>query len=66
LSGQTAAGRAGLAGWTSPNTDVGSRGATQTDSAGWLGFGFAIQFGRPARPADAGEAITPDAPNHQP
>ena len=66
LSGETAAGRAGIAGWTSPNTDVGSRGATQPDSAGWFGFGFAIEFGRPGTPADAGETIAPDRPKHQP
>ena len=66
LSGKTAAGHAGIAGWTSPNTDVGSRGATQPDSAGWFGFGFAIEFGRPGTPADAGEAIAPDEPKHQP
>jgi hypothetical protein len=55
LSGKTSTGRAGVAGWTSPNTDVGSRGATQPDQAGWFGFGFAIEWGRPGKPADAGE-----------
>lgn len=55
LSGKTTTGRAGVAGWTSPNTDVGARGATQPDQAGWFGFGFAIEWGRPGKPADAGE-----------
>jgi hypothetical protein len=55
LSGKTSTGRAGVAGWTSPNTDVGSRGATNPDQAGWFGFGFGLEWGGPRKPADAGE-----------
>jgi len=48
FSKRTETGRAGVAGWTAPNTPVGSRGAADPDSSGWLGLGFALQWG--ARP----------------
>jgi len=48
LSKQTETGQAGIAGWTTPNRPVGSRGAADPDSPGWLGFGFAAQWGGPA------------------
>jgi hypothetical protein len=57
LSTRTETGRAGLAGWTSPAPAVGSRGASEPNSSGWFGFGFAIEWGGPARPrGEAGEA----------
>ena len=45
LSKQTETGQAGIAGWTAPNLPVGSRGAADPDNPGWLGFGFAAQWG---------------------
>lgn len=45
LSKDTESGRAGVAGWTAPNTAGGSRGAADPDNAGWLGFGFALEWG---------------------
>ena len=48
LSKETEGGRTGVAGWTAPNTAVGSRAATQPDNAGWLGLGFAMEWGGPA------------------
>jgi hypothetical protein len=45
---QTETGRAGVAAWTAPNRPVGSQGAADPESAGWLGFGFALEWGRPA------------------
>ena len=47
FSKQTETGRAGIAGWTAPNMPVGSRGAADPDNPGWLGFGFAVQWGGP-------------------
>jgi hypothetical protein len=45
LSKETATGRAGIAGWAAPNVPAGSRGAADPDNPGWLGFGFAWQWG---------------------
>ena len=45
LSKETATGRLGVAGWTSPNTSAGSRGAADPDNPGWPGLGFAIEWG---------------------
>ena len=45
LSKETATGRMGIAGWTSPNTSVGARGATDPDNPGWPSVGFAIEWG---------------------
>ena len=45
LSKETATGRAGIAGWTSPNTSVGARGSADPDNPGWPGGGFAIEWG---------------------
>src|SRR5262249_52945762 len=50
LSKETEGGRAGVAGWTSPNTAVGSRAAADPDNSGWLGFGFAMERGGSAVP----------------
>ena len=48
FSKRTETGQAGMAGWTAPNMPVGSRGAADPDNPGWLGFGFAAQWGGPA------------------
>jgi hypothetical protein len=45
ISTRTETGQAGMAGWTAPNMPVGSRGAADPDNPGWLGFGFAAQWG---------------------
>ena len=50
LSKQTEGGRAGVAGWTAPNTAVGSRAAADPDNTGWLGFGFAMEWGGSTAP----------------
>ena len=39
------AGRAGIAGFTAPNSPVGSRVAGDHDNPGWPGVGFAIEWG---------------------
>lgn len=44
LSKETANGRAGVAGWTAPNTPVGSRAGAESDHTGWLSFGFAFEW----------------------
>jgi hypothetical protein len=49
LSKETKSGRAGVAGFSTPNAPVGSRGAGDPDTAGWPGVGFAIEWGRPER-----------------
>jgi hypothetical protein len=58
LTRPTETGRMGIAGWTSPSVPSGSRLSSPPDSTGWFGFGFAIEWGGPARtPArDAGDA----------
>lgn len=48
LSRERATTRAGIAAWTAPNVPTGSRGAADPDNPGWLGFGFAAQWGSPA------------------
>ena len=45
LTKETATGRMGVAGWTSPRPRVGSRGASDPHSTGWLGFGFGMVWG---------------------
>src|SRR5262245_36024006 len=45
LSRETPTGRAGIAGWTSPNTSAGGRVATDPDNPGWPSVGFAIEWG---------------------
>ena len=54
---ETATGRMGLAGWTSPVGVVGADGPMHTRQPGWLSFGFAITWGGPptkaATPASA-------------
>lgn len=47
LSKKTETGRAGVAGFTAPNSPVGSRGAGDHDNPGWPGVGFAIEWGGP-------------------
>jgi len=47
LSKETDTGRVGIAGWTAANLPTGSRGATDPDNTGWLGFGVAAQWGGP-------------------
>jgi hypothetical protein len=49
LTKTTRTGEAGIAGWTAPNVPSGSRGAGDPDNSGWLGFGFAGEWGRPPR-----------------
>lgn len=50
LSKKTEGGRAGIADWTGPNTAVGSRAVIDPDNTGWLGFGFAMEWGGSAAP----------------
>lgn len=51
LSKETPNGRAGVAGWTAPNTGVGSLATADPNNNGWLGFGFAVEWGsREIRP----------------
>jgi len=58
LTRPTETGRAGMAGWIAPSTPTGSRAASPPEgSSGWLGFGFAIEWGGPSRtPARGGDA----------
>ena len=46
LSRPTATGQAGVAGYTAPNSPVGSRVAGDHDTPGWPSLGFAIEWGR--------------------
>ena len=46
LSKETSNGRLGVAGWTSQPVPTGSRVATDPDNSGWLGAGFAMEWGR--------------------
>ena len=50
LSKETASGQAGVAGWTAPNTVVGSRAVADPHNPGWLSFGFAVEWGSPRLP----------------
>ena len=45
LSKKTDSGRAGVAGFTAPNSPVGSRVAGDHDNVGWPGVGFAVEWG---------------------
>jgi hypothetical protein len=49
LSRETETGRAGAAFFTSRTPPVGPRGAVDPDSVGWLGFGFAAEWGGGAK-----------------
>jgi hypothetical protein len=55
----TSTGRAGIAGWTAPNTPVGSRVSGWQEVSGWFALGLTIEWGgpppakRPAPPAPA-------------
>jgi hypothetical protein len=44
LTKEAESGRMGVAIWTSPNTPAGSRGASDPDNAGWLGFGVGMEW----------------------
>lgn len=43
----TSTGRVGMAGWTSPNTPVGSRQTGWHEVTGWFALGFAVEWGGP-------------------
>lgn len=49
LTKETPTGRVGAAGWTSPNTSVGSRQSSDPENPGWLGLGLAIEWGGPRK-----------------
>lgn len=49
LSKETATGRMGAAGWTSPNTSAGSRVAADPENPGWPSLGFAVEWGSPKK-----------------
>jgi hypothetical protein len=51
LTKRTATGRAGIAGFTVPNPSVGSRATAEPENSGWLGVGFAVEWGVPGRRA---------------
>jgi hypothetical protein len=53
LSRDIGTGRAGVAGWTSQTVPTGSRLSSDPDDAGWLGLGFAMEWGRAPRPRRA-------------
>lgn len=40
-------GRAGIAGWTSPNTPVGAAQTGRREVTGWFALGFAFEWGGP-------------------
>ena len=44
----TSTGRAGLAGWTTPNPPLGGSVGGFREVNGWLGFGLGISWGGPA------------------
>lgn len=50
LSSRTATGRAGVAGWTSPNAPVGGGVVGWPEVNGWFAFGFAATWGGPPTP----------------
>jgi hypothetical protein len=43
----TSTGRAGFAGWTSPNTPVGPQQVSWNEVTGWFALGFAVEWGGP-------------------
>ncbi len=47
----TGTGRVGIAGWTAPNTPVGTRQLGYHEVPGWFAFGFAFEWGGPPPPA---------------
>ena len=52
LSKETDSGRAGVAGFTAPNSPVGSRVSGDHDNPGWPGLGIAVEWGRPSARAN--------------
>jgi hypothetical protein len=53
LSRRTRTGRMGVAAWSAPGRAVGQRGPGDPDQVGWVGAGFAVEWGgspRHARP----------------
>jgi hypothetical protein len=47
LSRKTETGRVGFAGWTAPNTPVGTRQLGHREVPGWFAFGIAVEWGGP-------------------
>ena len=45
LSRATRSGRMGLAAWSAPGRAVGQRGPGDPDQVGWVGAGFAVEWG---------------------
>jgi hypothetical protein len=43
-------GRAGIAGWTAPQTPVGAESTARREVNGWFALGFAIEWGGPPPP----------------
>lgn len=43
-------GRAGIAGWTAPQTPVGAESTAHREVNGWFALGFAIEWGGPPPP----------------
>jgi hypothetical protein len=50
LSTRTATGRAGIAGWTSPNPPVGGGVAGWSEVNGWFAIGFSVTWDGPPPP----------------
>lgn len=50
LSSKTATGRAGIAGWTSPNTPVGGAVLGGSELNGWFAIGFSVTWDGPPPP----------------
>jgi hypothetical protein len=44
-------GRAGIAGWTAPQTPVGAESTGRREVSGWFALGFAVEWGGPPPPA---------------
>jgi len=50
LSSRTTTGRAGVAGWTAPNSPLGGSVIGWPEVNGWFAFGFAVTWGGPVSP----------------
>ena len=50
LSTRTATGRAGIAGWTAPNTPVGGGVVGWSEVSGWFAIGFSVTWDGPPPP----------------
>lgn len=50
LSTRTATGRAGIAGWTAPNTPVGGGVVGWNEVSGWFAIGFSVTWDGPPPP----------------